>query len=400
MRIGLSSSTCGALIAALGLTLSVGQAFAGDVITINKDHEARRPSLATDEKGNLNVAYLAYETGAKVPDVFFTRSTDGGKSFKSGVNVSKTPGISWNPCIACGKDGHVVIVWLDTTSGIEKPDVYSVFSTDGGETWSDAVDISNTPGKSFDPVVTIASDGVVHAVWADTTGSRTGPEIFHSLSTDKGATWSKARNISMTLGDARRPAVACGPANELFICWADKLVEKTNTEICFASSKDGGKTFTKAMDVSFTPGNSTDPDIAVDEKGNIYLAWADTSTRTGQSDIFCAVSHDRGKTWEKHLDLAPAPGGHSTQPAIFAGEGRIALVWRNQLGHEPSPEIWLAVSADQGKSFSEPKNVSTTPGLSMCPDVVISNGEIHTIWDEYEKGFTHLKLMSLPLRTD
>jgi hypothetical protein len=395
MHTGHRSITCGALIA-VGLALTASQAFAGDVITINKDHEGGQPSIATDGKGGLYAAYLSYERGAKVPDVFFTSSLDGGRTWKPGVNVSKTPGISCDPAIACGKDGHAVIVWLDTTSGMEKPNVHSAFTTDGGDTWSDALDISNTPGKSMDPAVAISSDGVVHAVWADTTDSTTGPEIWHSVSTDKGATWSKAKNISMTLGDARRPALVCGPSNELFVCWADKLSDKTNTEIHLSVSKDGGRTFSKATNVSYTPGSSADPDIAVDEKG-VYLVWSDTSTHSGQREIFFMASHDLGKTWEKRVELVPTPGP-SSRPAISAGEGNLAVVWRRDTtGHEANSQVWGVLSSDHGKSFSEPRNVSNTPGVAKCPDVVIANGKAHVIWDEYAKGLRHLKITSWPL---
>ncbi len=381
-------------VMAAGLALTT-QVLAGDPITMDMAHDERRPSIAADERGDLHVAYVSYEAGAKVPDIFYTFSVDAGKSWSAGVNVSRTPGVSREPSIACGKDGHLVIVWLDTTSGMENPDVYGVFSTDGGKTWSDAADISNTPGKSMDPSVAIARDGVVHLVWADTTDSSTGPEIWQSFSSDKGKTWSKAKNISHTLGDARCPALACGGTNDVFVCWSDKLGEKANSEIFFASSNDGGKSFSRAANVSNTPGDSSDPRIAVDGSG-IYLAWSDSSTRAGQRDIFFMASRDGGESWEKYLDVAPTPG-RSTEPAICAGDGHIAVVWRDTTGHESNPDIWMALSSDHGKSFGAPRDVSNTPGASKHPDVAIAKGRLQLVWEEYEKGFTHLKHSSLPL---
>jgi hypothetical protein len=279
---------------------------------------------------------------------------------------------------------------------MEKPDIYGVFSTDGGKTFSTALDISNTSGKSMEPAVAIAPDGTVHVLWADTTDSDRGPEIWHALSTDKGATYSKPTNVSRTLGDAKSPSIACGPKGEVYLTWADKLAERGNPDIFFSSSIDGGKTFAKATNLSKTPGVSADPDIATDEKGNIYVVWADTSTRTGQWDIFYKMSRDKGETWDAQQDLAPTPG-RSTQPAIFAKNKNVAVVWRDTTAHEASPDIWLTLSSDEGKIFGAPRDISNTLGMSCSPDVTIAGGNVYAIWQEYEKGFERMKLATVPL---
>src|SRR5262249_24969443 len=118
----------------------------------------------------------------------------------------------------------------------------------------------------------------------------------------------------------------------------------------------------------------------------------------GSRDIFFLASRDGGRTWEKHIDVAPTPG-RSTHPAICTGEGFIAIVWRDITGDEASPDIWATVSSDHGKSFIETKDVSNTLQDSKCADVVISHGQVHAIWEEHEMGFHHLKLTSWPLRT-
>jgi hypothetical protein len=386
------------LVLVLGLTLVASRAFAGDVLTIHEEQEARRPTIARDDRGALHVAYVSYEKGATVPEIFHTESPDGGKSWEPRVDVSKTPGIPREPAIACGTGGHVVIVWLDTSSGLEKPHVFSSFSTDSGKSWSLAIDVSGTPGKSMDPSVAIAPDGTVHVVWADTSGGERGPEIWHALSTDKGASWSKARDISRALGDARCPEVACGPKNEVYVCWTDRLSERAMPEVFFSSSTDGGTTFSKLLDVSNTRGVSSEPDMAVDDFGTVYLVWADTGSRTGKWNIFFTLSHDGGKTWQAPSDVS-LTGGRSSQPAISAREGFIVVVWRDTTAHEGSPNIWMALSRDAGKSFGEARNISSTPGVSKCPDVVISSGQAHVVWEEHERGLSLMKFVSVPLKS-
>jgi hypothetical protein len=384
-----------AAIVVAALAAATPAAFADDVVVLNKESETRRPAIASDGKGGLHVAYLSYEKGNVVPDVFHTVSSDGGKTWEKGVNVSRTPGISCEPAIACGKDGQEAIVWLDTSSGIERPDVYGVFSSDGGVSWSKAQNISDTLGKSFDPDVAIAPDGTIHVVWADTTGTDTGPEIWHAKSTDKGVTWSKGKNISSTLGDARGPRLVCGPKNEIYLCWVDKLSDTRTPDVMFSSSSDGGKSFSRATHLANTRTLCADPVIAADDKG-IYLAWSDLTDRRVE-DIFFMASRDGGKTWEKQLNITRT-AGRSSEPAICAAEGQVVVAWRDTTNHEAKPDICFATSTDHGKSISEPKVVSSTPGNSMHPDVAISDGKVCVIWDEYERGLFHTKLVSLALR--
>jgi hypothetical protein len=391
----------GALVAA-ALVIPMALARAGDAITIHPDQEAKRPALASDASGALHVAYLAYEKDSKVPDIFYTASTDGGKSWAPGVNISKTPGVSSDPDIACGPGGAVTAVWLDTTSGEESPDVFCAYSTDGGKGWSKIVNVSDTPGKSSAPAIAAAPDGTLHVVWIDTTDHPKSPEVWHASSSDHGATWSKSKDISHTPGVSAEPAVACGPKGEVYVCWADTTSGMQSPDIFYCASTDGGKTFSKAIDVSNTPLLSAQPDIAADESG-VYIAWMDNGTGAkddngvARRDILFAASRDGGKTWEKAIDIAPTTGA-SSEPALCAAEGHIAAVWRDTTGHEANPEIFLALSADHGKTFGAPKDFSNTPGVSTLPDVTIAKGSVHSIWEEAEGGKTHMKLASQPLK--
>jgi hypothetical protein len=387
----------GALAAAAALAMAAPRAFADDIVTVNPDREARRPVIVSDGKAGLHIAYVSYDRTNKVPDVFHTMSTDWGKTWEPAVNVGKhTGGISSDPQIACGKDGQLQIVWTDTAMGIERPNIYGCSSTDGGRTWNKAQNISGTPGKSMDPAIAIAQDGTVHCVWADTTDNDTGPEIWHAMSADKGATWTRGVNISHTLGDARAPSIACGAKGEVFCSWIDKLSVSRSPDVIFTSSIDGGKSFTRAVHIANTRGLHGDPVIATDEKG-VYLAWADVSARTGKHNILFAVSRDAGKTWEKPIDIATTPG-FSSQPAICAADGRVGVVWRDTSGHEANPDIWMAISHDFGKSFADPRNVSNTTGDCKHPDLAIVGGNVYVVWQEYERGYDRTKLIGTPLR--
>jgi hypothetical protein len=367
-----------------------------EAVTLDKEHEARRPRIAADGKAGLHACFLSADKGSKVPDVFYVRSPDGGKTWDARVNVSKTPGMSSDPAIACGPGGVVAIVWVDTTSGIERPDIFCASSSDRGQTWSKPANVSDTPAKSYDPAIAISPDGTFHVVWVDTNQEGEAPDIWYAQSTDKGATWSKAKNVSRTPGVSSQPAIACGPKGEIYVCWVDTAAADALPDIFFCASTDGGKTFGDPVDASETPHISATPDIAADANG-IYLAWADNSTGASSWNIFFSASRDGGKTWEHPLNVAPTPG-QSTEPALAVDEGRIAVVWRDTTWREWCPDIWLAVSNDHGKSFGAPSDLSSTDGVSKHPDVAIAAGHVCALWEEDEKGSTRVKLARQSLR--
>ena len=86
-------------------------------------------------------------------EIFFKRSTDGGQTFENIQNLSNNAGSSGGPQIAAsGK--NVYVVWSDDTPG----NVVILFkkSTDGGQTFEDALNLSDNAGLSQGPQIAIS----------------------------------------------------------------------------------------------------------------------------------------------------------------------------------------------------------------------------------------------------
>jgi hypothetical protein len=125
----------------------------------------------------------------------------------------------------------------------------------------------------------------VYVVWVDySLGNSTKSDIMLIRSTNSGANFASAENLSNSPGEASDPRIALSKSN-VFVVWEDTTSETGNGEIKFARSSDGGATFTNASNLSFNNGISFDPRIAVSES-NVYVVWEDTTTTTaeGSSD--------------------------------------------------------------------------------------------------------------------
>jgi hypothetical protein len=186
-----------------------GASFGGIVNLSNTVGSSQFPAIAAS--GN-NVYVVWGERIESTPDryeIFYTRSTDGGASFGDIVNLSITIGLSTFPAIAASGN-NVYVVWRDNSLG--NPDIFYTRSTDGGASFGDIVNLSNTIGPSTFPAIA-ASRNNVYVVWevGETPGGAT--DILYTRSTDDGASFGDIVNLSNTVGLPGAPAVAASENN-------------------------------------------------------------------------------------------------------------------------------------------------------------------------------------------
>ncbi len=127
--------------------------------TINPGGLAGQIFLAVDRSGtstNNNVYMLAsvqptgFNTGT---DVMFVRSTDRGQTFSAPHRINDDPinhnKWHWFGTLSVAPNGRIDSVWLDTRNASNNTDsqLFYSYSTDGGNTWSPNVAVSN----SFNP---------------------------------------------------------------------------------------------------------------------------------------------------------------------------------------------------------------------------------------------------------
>jgi hypothetical protein len=231
----------------------------GDVsTTFDSQNHAFVCYIAFDKLGGFNYwAHNATRNG-----IFIRRSLDGGKSWEENhipvSEQSSTPGIPFEdkPYIVADNTkskfaGNLYVGW--TRWRLADSQIVLSRSTDAGKTWSEPIEIDAHPGlprddngaaEGFDGVV--APDGTLYAIWSQDN------QIMLTSSRDGGKTFSRARAIIRTAP----------------IMFAIDTLDRAN---------------------GF-------PQIAIDPKGKrLYVSWSDY--RNGDLDIFVASSDDRGKHW-------------------------------------------------------------------------------------------------------
>ncbi len=167
-------------------------------------------------------------------------------------------------------DGTVVFGWAgyEQNGGAKGPvNLYAGRSTDGGATWTNTllVTSSSPPDCSADlcgwaflgPQLALASDdaGTVYGLYnAGPAGMKEAAErVYLTRSTDRGATWSTARDISTAPAtrDHAFPAIAASGTSRLRLAWMDNRGgDGSLWNVWSRSSTDGGGTLTPETDIS------------------------------------------------------------------------------------------------------------------------------------------------------
>jgi hypothetical protein len=285
-------------------------------------------------------------------------------------------------------------------------------SSDNGVTFGPEVRLASTPHISFqyDPVIQVASTGVVYAVWMNNY------TIVFSKSSDHGATWSSPLTVSGSLS-SDKPWLGISPSGtDVYIAFT----KGTSGDIYEAHSHNGGSTFTTAtmigtqsgkhyyysnglavlpngtavVSASLYPGvnrqtsgtitittfrttnggttwtrsnvdtvsssvdfdSSSTTTIAGDTAGTLVLEYSGAASVGGNGQTYVRRSTDSGTTWSARTQLTPGTG-NSSFPAIAGGTaGVFRLTWMESRG--AAWNVYYRASTDGGQTWSAEQVIS------------------------------------------
>jgi len=364
-----------------------------------------------------------------VTDVYGTGvywSTDGGLTWTGNDLGPGGVGNNGDPAAAIrGSDSRMIVGYISSSGGMGAD-----FSTDGGATWQhrtvsaagsldkNHLHVDNGPASPY--------NGNVYNGWTAFAGANS-DNIEFSRSTNGGDTWSSAVNISAGVGSGSHDQginFRTGPGGTVYAFWSiyDSW-PSDETAIGMNRSTDGGATWTgeyRAITGIRGHRNTTLPNTsirrnsfpsgAVDvsggpNSGNVYVVWTNIGVpgvNTGDADIYCARSTDGGTTFATPVRVNQDVGSSSQWFPWIACDpltGQLAVVFYDRRDDVTNTQCraYMAISNDAGATWEDfpVADVSFTPvpisGLAggYMGDYLgidISNGRAIPSWCDSRTG--------------
>jgi len=212
--------------------------------------------------------------------------------------------------------------------------------------------------------------------------------LYSHYSTDNGQTWSAQQVISTDdleraslATDARMSSSFYGRSYAVWTTFA------TPFPVMFASTDDGGKSWSVQKQINQPPNRCAGGDVAIGPNGEVYACWAGVTDVSPFQEIFAgfAASTNGGTTWTVHENAFPMSGISgvlaskngirvNSLPAIAVdttGGSRNGWIYmvtcqKNLSPAGTDPDIILYRSVDGGTSWS--------PGIRVNQDA-LNNGK-------------------------
>jgi hypothetical protein len=325
--------------------------------------------VTTAGDGTAYVLWVEHREN-KESDVMLGHLDSAGKMKDAPVRVNPQTGAAtaWRgdpPTVKVAPDGTVYVGWTARITGPQAHgnDLYLSASHDGGKTFEQTVKV-NDDGKQVVHgmhSLAVGADGRVYVAWLDERNVVKPPpsegqmggmqkmdhmeanrEVFMSLSTDGGRTFSPNQRIAKDACPCCKTSLAVGANNHVYVGWRQVLPGEFR-HIAVAASEDGGKSFAQPVIVSddrwmIAACPVSGPALLVGDDNALRVVWY-TEGEKAAPGLYWAESRDNGKTFSESKTFAKGQA-RGTPLLLVNGKNGPSVIWESD--EDGSPRVMAA----------------------------------------------------------
>ncbi len=262
-----------------------------------------------------------------------------------------------NPAIAA-QDSGVIVAWQDSRSGQDA--IWTSVSSDGGQSFQPAQQISNDVGPARNPALCVGADGSVTLLWQEGAPERVVAATAAAIGDGFGAP------MAVAPGGGTQWAGGCGitPTGELRVVWTD--VTSGVPHVMLSRRASGAAAFEPPLAVDASTaglprveGAQAEPAISGD---GAHVAWLDYRDRSW--DVYAARCDGAALSAIARVDGAPTADERERlhgEPRVAALGDRVIVTWTDLRERRGHPDIALCQSTDAGVTFGPRQAVPGGP---------------------------------------
>jgi len=326
-------------------------------------------------------------------------SADGGKTFPTPVVITKgNTDLDWGPDarpqIVVDPQGRIVVAFSTFRDKAFNGEVFTTRSVDGGKTFAPPQPITASKESQRFQALALDRDGSVFAAWLDKRNRGParkkgevydGAALFFASSKDGGATYSEAHvardntceccRLGLAFAGPGRPAVVFRNIFEGGV--------RGHAIVTFSDLKTPGEIHRVSVDdwkIAACPHHG--PSLEVAKNGTYHVTWY--TNGKNRKGLFYARSEDGGRSFSTPMPIGDAARAPS-RPFVLAGPDGTQLVWKEFDGETTT--VHLMTSRDAGKTWSQPRAIASTADASDHPLLVSDGRKVFLSWMTKADGY-------------
>ena len=349
------------------------------------------PAFAAD--GTL---WLVWMAGGQIS---VASSKDAGQTLSAPVQVTKEKlNLDWGPDarpkIAVNGSGGIALAFSTFRDKAFNGQVFSTRSTDNGRSFEALKPITSSNESQRFEAIGLDADGTVFAAWLDKrnrvpaqqAGKKyEGAGLFFASSKDGGATYTEAQLATDNTCECCRLGLAfAGPGRPVVVF--RNIFEggvRDHAVMAFPDLSTPGEVRRVSKDdwqIAACPHHG--PSLTISSAGTYHAAWY--TSGKARKGLFYARSQDEGRTFSDPVRIGRADR-NPTRPFVLAGPRGTAMVWKEFDGEKTT--VNLMTSHDDGQNWSTPVAIASTTDTSDHPLLVSDGKRIFLSWMTKADGY-------------
>jgi hypothetical protein len=324
------------------------------ILISKQDTDSAEPAVAASGDGTVFVAWVEHRAGREA-DVWLAHLDAEAKPLGAPVRVNAKAGeaTAWHgdpPTLAVAPDATIYVGWTARVPNAKHANtLYLSASHDGGRSFNAPVKVNDDerPASHGMHSLAAAPDGRIYMAWLDERNVAPPPppqpnsgqkhvesnsEIFFAASTDGGRTFGANQRIASEVCPCCKTSLAVGADGRLYASWRQVLPGEFR-HIAVASSTDGGRTFSQPAIVNDDKWQIagcpvSGAALAPRTDGTLSVLWY-TAGEAGPPGLYRAESRDGGRTFAPRTALARS-SGRGTPVLLAGGDDNLRAVWEER----------------------------------------------------------------------